>query len=116
MVEKVDGHTVVVDVSIEGTVTTTGANGGKDVVRNDGCDPFPKTTMASLSTPSLIPIMHFTPMPPHKIWKRTRAPPVFPDHRLSSQTQAAPKPTPSLYHPGRRVKSSDTRMMYAGRY
>jgi len=40
VVEKVDGHTVVADVSIEGTATTTGANGGKDVVRNDGREAF----------------------------------------------------------------------------
>ena len=48
--------------------------------------------------------------------RSARALPLFLDHRLSSQTQAVPKLIPSLRHRGRRVRSSDTHVMCAGKY
>ena len=119
-VEKVDSCDSWPDVSVEETPTPTTicVNGVDDIVRNDEPDVSDaseeddnESIDSSFHTPT-----SFTLTPPPETQKRTCALPFPPHHRFSNQTQVAPKLTPSLRHAGRRVGSSDARVMYAGRY
>ena len=117
--ERIDRHDAGPNISVEETAgTTTGVNRGEDVVHNDEPNVFDAFEDDEEAIDSSFHT-HYAVRPnasAPKSKKHTRTPPFFPHHRLSNQTQAAPKITPSLRHPGHHIRSSDIHGMRVDRY